>query len=345
MTPHHRATPYIPSAAQLLPGIALCLLVTGGAYSVAEAEHLFLGHPGIEAMNLAILIGATTRHLIKTPPHTESGILFCAKPMLEAAILLLGASISATALLHANPYLLISILALVVITIGANLSIGLAFKLPFTQAALIACGNAICGNSAIVAVAPLLKAKHSDIAACITFTALLGVLVVLLLPLCAPYFGMNELAYGTFAGLTVYAVPQVVAATHPIGQTALQTGMFVKLGRVLLLGPTCCVMALIQRRRTHSPEHVSLTRFLPWYIPGFVILMVCRSVGLIPEQALLPLQHSATFLTVLAMAALGLRINLHEVFQNNIKILSAAALSVLTLITSALLITHWLYGS
>nr|WP_294914636.1 putative sulfate exporter family transporter [uncultured Neokomagataea sp.] len=342
---HQHATPCISRTPQLLPGIVLCLLVTGGAYSLAKAEHLLFHYSGIEAMNLAILIGAATQHIIKAPPQTESGILFCAKPILEAAILLLGASMSLSTLQHASPYLLVGILALVTITLSLGLTIGLTLKLPFSQAALIACGNAICGNSAIVAVAPLLKAKSSDIAACITFTALLSIIVVLALPLCAPFLGMNAHAYGIFAGLIVYAVPQVIAATHPIGLTAMQTGMFVKLGRVLLLGPVCCALALIHRHRTNAPEHISLARLLPWYIPGFLILMLCRSAGLIPDQALSPLQHSATFLTVLAMAALGLRINVHAVFQNTLKLLSAATLSVITLITSALLITHWLYST
>ena len=85
------------------------------------------------------------------------------------------------------------------------------------MAILVAAGNSICGNSAIAAVAPVIGASSKDVASSIAFTAVLGVVVVLLLPLAVPLLHMTELQYGVLAGLTVYAVPQVLAATAPIG--------------------------------------------------------------------------------------------------------------------------------
>ena len=79
------------------------------------------------------------------------------------------------------------------------------------MALLVACGNAICGNSAIAAVAPVIGADSKDVVAAIAFTAVLGVLMVLGLPLFIPLAGLSEHQYGTLAGLTVYAVPQVLA--------------------------------------------------------------------------------------------------------------------------------------
>ena len=58
--------------------------------------------------------------------------------------------------------------------------------LPKRMAVLVACGNAICGNSAIAAVAPVIGAKPADVASSIAFTAILGVIVVLALPLLVP---------------------------------------------------------------------------------------------------------------------------------------------------------------
>ena len=84
------------------------------------------------------------------------------------------------------------------------------------MATLIACGNSICGNSAIAAVAPVIGAEGKDVAAAIGFTAVLGVGVVLGLPLCCRSPSAPDArAFGVFAGLTVYAVPQVLAATTP----------------------------------------------------------------------------------------------------------------------------------
>ena len=88
------------------------------------------------------------------------------------------------------------------------------------MAILVACGNAICGNSAIAAVAPVIGADSKDVAAVIAFTAVLGVLMVLGLPLFVPLAGLSRHQYGVLAGLTVYAVPQVLAATVPVGRSA-----------------------------------------------------------------------------------------------------------------------------
>ena len=105
------------------------------------------------------------------------------------------------------------------------------------MAVLIACGNSICGNSAIAAVAPVIGADSDDVASSISFTAVLGVVVVLVLPLLVPILQLSLTQYGVLAGLTVYAVPQVLAATLPIGALSNQVGTVIKVARVLMLGP------------------------------------------------------------------------------------------------------------
>src|ERR1700675_1837819 len=126
--------------------------------------------------------------------------------------------------------------------------------LPLRMAILIACGNSICGNSAIAAVAPVIGADSDDIAASISFTAMLGVIVVLTLPLMVPVLQLSLTQYGVLAGLTVYAVPQVLAATLPIGALSNQVGTVVKLVRVLMLGPVVLGLSLISRHLPPEPR-------------------------------------------------------------------------------------------
>ena len=118
---------------------------------------------------------------------------------------------------------------------------------------LVACGNSICGNSAIAAVAPIIDADGDDVASSIAFTAVLGVVVVLGLPFLVPLLKMSLTQYGVLAGLTVYAVPQVLAATLPIGALSNQVGTVVKLVRVLMLGPVVLGLSLISRRLPPEP--------------------------------------------------------------------------------------------
>ena len=88
----------------------------------------------------------------------------------------------------------------------------------------------------IAAVALVIGGGSDDDAASIAFTAVLGVMVVLGLPLLGIAPDMTELAFGALAGLTVCAVLQVIAATSPLGPPAVQMGTLFKLVRVLTIG-------------------------------------------------------------------------------------------------------------
>src|SRR5690606_41182587 len=123
----------------------------------------------------------------------------------------------------------------------------------------------------------------------------LGVVVVLALPLLSAVLALNPTSFGVFAGLTVYAVPQVLAATAPISTLSAQTGTLVKLVRVLLLGPVVVALAVLTRRRGRietgesvPPDRLwhGLHRHMPWFIIGFVVLLTARSLGLIPAGLL-----------------------------------------------------------
>ena len=167
----------------------------------------------------------------------DSGIGFSAKFVLECAIVMLGASVSVTTIVALGPAVIFGIASIVAVAIGTSYAICRILWLPQRMSILIACGNSICGNSAIAAVAPVIGADSDDIASSISFTAVLGVVVVLTLPLLVPILRLSLTQYGVLAGLTVYAVPQVLAATLPIGALSNQVGTVIKLVRILMLGP------------------------------------------------------------------------------------------------------------
>jgi uncharacterized membrane protein YadS len=100
--------------------------------------------------------------------------------------------------------LIAGIACIVAVAIAASYAIGRAIGLPRRMSILIACGNSICGNSAIAAVAPVIGADSDDVASSISFTAVLGVAVVLGLPFLVPVLQLCLTQYGVLAGLTVY---------------------------------------------------------------------------------------------------------------------------------------------
>ena len=270
--------------AKFFPGILLCLAVTGVANLLEVLEVRFFEHPYIETLVLAILIGLVVRAIWKPGPRWVTGINFSAKFLLELAVVLLGASLSTGAVLALGPLLLIGIALVVVIAIAASYAICRGVGLSQKMAILVACGNSICGNSAIAAVAPVIGADGEDIASSIAFTAVLGVVVVLGLPLLVPILHLSLTQYGVLAGLTVYAVPQVLAATLPIGAISNQVGTIVKLVRVLMLGPVVLCLSLVAARLRALPDkgasgplqsegavkaRLPFREVVPWFIIGF----------------------------------------------------------------------------
>ena len=326
-----------------IPGLIACVAVALAAVAVQALELRLFGRSWIDAIVLAILIGAAIRSVWTPPAALRPGIEFSARTLLEVAVVLLGASVSAATVIAIGPGLLGGTAVVVVLALAVSYGIGRLLRLPHRMAVLIACGNAICGNSAIAAVAPVIDAEADDVSAAIAFTAVLGVAVVLLLPLAGVALQMTDVRYGVLAGLTVYAVPQVVAATLPVGAVANQAGTLIKLVRVLMLGPVCLGLAILTALRRRESEVVAvpartvpLHQLVPWFIIGFLLLMVIRSMDLIPAAALPVMADTAKVLTVLSMAALGLSTDARAVARSGVRIASVVILSLLALLGLAL---------
>ena len=321
--------------APLWPGVALCIAVTAAALVLERGEASLFGRAWVEALVLAILIGTAVRTAWTPGPRYGRGVGFCAKVVLEVAVLLLGASISLQTVAAAGWWLLAGIAGTVAVALGFSYSVGRWLGLPARMAVLVAAGNSICGNSAIAAVAPVIGASSKDVASSIAFTAVLGIAVVLLLPLMVPLLHMTQLEYGVLAGLTVYAVPQVLAATAPVGTLAVQTGTLVKLVRVLMLGPLVMVLSLGAARQAAASggvrKRMSINQVVPWFILGFLVLAGLRSAGLVPVAALPAVAWLSGALTVVAMAALGLGVDVRTVAKAGPAVTMTVVLSLLAL--------------
>ena len=164
---------------RLSPGILLCIAITIVAIVLQAVEVHFAGQTYLEALVLAILLGVAIRTAWTPAKRFIPGIAFSAKLLLEIAVVLLGASVSGATVLALGPILLVGIATVVAIALVSSFITCRALGLPKRMAILVACGNSICGNSAIAAVAPVIGADGDDIASSIAFTAVLGVVVVL----------------------------------------------------------------------------------------------------------------------------------------------------------------------
>lgn len=339
-------------ASVLLPGIALTVAVTAAAEAAQLLEIQSFGRAWLESIVLAILLGTVLRSIWTPPRHFFEGIHFSAKTLLEMAVMLLGASISTQRIMEIGPELVCGIAAVVVGALACSYALGRLFGLSKHMALLVACGNSICGNSAIAAVAPVIGAKPADIATSIAFTAVLGVVVVIGLPLFIPLLQLSHTQYGVLAGLTVYAVPQVLAATMPIGPIALQIGTIVKLVRVLMLGP---LLVLLSVGRSYSQKtslevdatsgrvpRINWAGIVPWFIIGFLVLSLARSTGMIPSAWLGPINTVSTSLTIVSMAALGLGVDVRTVARAGTRVIATVTGSLVLIAAIAIAMIHGL---
>jgi uncharacterized integral membrane protein (TIGR00698 family) len=319
-----------------VPGFAAAAAVSIAALAGGAIEERAFGRAIMEPLVLAILIGMVVRTLLGAAPRAEPGVRFVAKEVLELAVCLLGATMDVPRLFASGPALAAGIVVLVCLALAFGYGIGRVAGLSSKLAILVACGNAICGNSAIAAVAPVIGADREDVAASIALTAVLGVGVVLTLPLLIPLFGLSNYQYGVLAGLTVYAVPQVLAAAFAVSAVSGQVATVVKLARVLMLGPVVTFFAL--RAHRASASTLSIRRLVPWFVLGFIVLATLRSTGSISETTGNTAKLVAGWLTIAAMAALGLSVDVRSVKRVGARVVTAVAGSLAALIVLALVL-------
>ncbi|OLP49794.1 hypothetical protein BJF91_17400 [Allorhizobium taibaishanense] len=327
---------------RLLPGIALATGVSLCGYGVTYGLQWATGVMPVDPLVWCILLGTLVNSLLALSPKVQPGVHFCAKIVLEAAIVLLGASISLQEIAGDGLALVLGIMALVCCGLVSSYGIGRLLGLSHRPALLVACGNSICGNSAIMAAAPVIGADANEVASSIAFTAVLGILVVLLLPLLGALAGLDARHYGMVAGMVVYAVPQVLAATSSFGLVSLHVGTLVKLVRVMMLGPVLLALGMISSRRGEGREgaaKIGFAHLAPWFILGFLAMMLARSAGLLPQGLIAPSQHISGFFTTLSMAALGLQVNLRGLLASGGRVLAAGSLSIMALTGIALMIS------
>ncbi|MGV2128589.1 YeiH family protein [Agrobacterium vitis] len=331
----------------LAPGIALSSAVALGGYALAFTVQRVTGRTPVDALVWCILLGTLVKSLFVLPQVVNKGIHLCAKTVLELAIVLLGASVSISQIAGSGFTLIAWVIAVVCCGLVSSYVIGRVIGLPHPLALLVACGNSICGNSAIMAAAPVIGADADEVASSIAFTAVLGILVVLLLPLVAFQAGLDPRHYGILAGMTVYAVPQVLAATASFGLVSLQIGTLVKLIRVMMLGPVLLGLGMSARGMEMgsgraNERKIGFAHLAPWFIIGFLALMAARSLDVLPHGLLEPSQHLSGFLTTLSMAALGLQVDLRSLLASGGRVLAAGSLSILALGAIALTAIHFM---
>ena len=189
--------------------------------------------------------------------------------LLQIGIVILGLSISLTKAFSVTGSYLPSISLLVIITFFLGIYIGKLIGLDKKLTLLIASGAAICGGTAMVAIAPIIKARPKDLLTAITLIFLLNALAIIIFPIIGLYLGLSQDQFGAWAAMAIHDTSSVIGAAMVYGEEAVETAATLKLGRTLWLIPL--ILLLSYRYQDKSSTNFQLPFFVLFFIIAIAI--------------------------------------------------------------------------
>jgi uncharacterized integral membrane protein (TIGR00698 family) len=291
-----------------------------GGLVLAFLVHLIV--PVVPVLTVCVLVGLVLGQLPRLQRPLDGslkpGLALASRRLLRIGVVLLGLKLSLGDVVDLGGPTLLAVLAVVVLTFFGTLLMGRLARLPGDQPLLLASGFAICGVSAIGAMAAVTRSKASEVAVPAALVTLCGSLAIGVLPLMRVPLGFTDLQFGAWAGASVHDVGQVVAVAQTAGTAALALAIAVKLTRVVLLAPLVAGVGVYRRYRTApaaplgggdtaAPGAASGPRppIVPLFVAGFLVAMLVRTFVPLPEVALATADLVQTVLFGLALVALG----------------------------------------
>ncbi len=298
-----------------LPGLALAVGLALVATAVGTAVPV-VGGP-VSGVVIGVLVGVLVRRRARAESVAAlgPGLKLASKLVLQVAVVLLGARLSLAQVAEVGLESLPVMLGTVVVCLLGAAVVGRLLGVDAELRTLIGTGTAICGASAIAAVTPVVRASATNVAYALSTVFAFNVAAVLLFPPLGHLLGMDQEAFGLFAGTAVNDTSSVVAAAATFGTLAADHAVVVKLVRTLLIIPIVVGLAVLVARRDRqasgaSGPRPSLLRLVPWFLVGFLLLATLNSLGAVPSSWHGPLATAATFLITVALTAIGLSTDL-----------------------------------
>jgi len=296
------------------PGLLLVVVLAAVAY----ASTLVL--PGIfGAATIGLFLGIIVAN-VRPNPLIGPGAKAARTTFLPIGIVLLGARLSLADVLStglgAVAVLIFDIVLVLVVTMALGRALGLSEKL----SALIGVGTTICGNTAIAATAPVIKAPERDLSAAVATITLFGTAAVIVYPLIGHALGMSDNLFGHWVGAAVNDTSQVTATGFSYSVEAGETATIVKLTRNTLMVPVIFVVGMWfagrESREADADERRSwlrsARRAVPMFLLGFLALVLVNSVGLISEELTTVLTRVSQVFIVMALVGVGLSTSLSD---------------------------------
>ena len=332
----------------LIPGIILAFVLytlSQGFNNIIGIELLGYSKSPISTAMIAILLGIIFGNFFKIRDSFQKGLDFTREYILKLGIICLGIQLKPFEFLDfgkiAIPLIIICIISVLIVI---KLLIK-KLKIPTRMAYLISIGSTVCGTTAIIATAPVIKASKTEVSYAIANITLFGILSMLIYPYFANfYFNGEPLLSGLFLGTSIHETSQVAAAgliyeQQFNSQETLNIATITKLIRNTFLIIMIPLFAFLYNRGKTKEKKYSLLSIFPYFVLGFVGMIIMRNLGdefFITnyeynwENTIDTIKFLSKIFLTMAMAAIGLSTNLKDIKNMGYKPFIVGFIAMLT---------------
>lgn len=220
---------------------------------------------------IALALGLLIAFVVGNPfPQAEGKPT---KYLLQTSVVLLGFGMDLKAVYNAGKDGILFTIATIFGTLILGYFVGKLLKINEKTSALISTGTAICGGSAIAAVAPVIDAESDEITVSLGTVFVLNSIALFIFPVIGHFLGLSEHQFGIWSAIAIHDTSSVVGASASYGPDALITATTVKLARALWIAPVALLFAFIYRSRTEKKTKIAI----PWFIFLFLIATALRT--------------------------------------------------------------------
>jgi len=305
-------------------GILACIIVAISSMRLSEyfgKELLGFDKSPISPIMIAIIIGIIIANLnLKTIEKLKPGLDFCIKILLKVGIILLGIRLSLIDLISYGFKGLLVVIPCIVITIILVQFLRKKLNISEKLSLLIAVGTSICGATAIVALAPSIKAKKSEITYAIANITVFGLFAMFLYPLLAHFlFSPDIISAGLFLGSSIHETAQVAGSAMIFSDQFEKPDIIAIATVTKLIRNTLMVIVipyLAHKSMSKQGKSYKMSEIFPYFVIGFIFFGFIRSLGdfyfldnnIYMEtwnKLIAIIKQIAEFLLIIAMAAVG----------------------------------------
>lgn len=279
---------------------------------------------------LALLCGAILSFLYKGEQVVKTGKL--TKYLLQASIVCMGFAMPIQQVVQTGKTGIMLTAVSIVVTMLLGFGIGYLFHIEKKMTTLIAGGTAICGGSAIAAIAPVIDAKNNEISFSLAVIFTLNAIALFLFPIIGHTLDMDQTNFGYWAAIAIHDTSSVVGACSAYGEQALQVGTTVKLTRTLWIIPLTLLIAIFNKKGASKIN-------IPWFILLFVVAILIGNYLLGMSDTNYHLSWLGKKGMMISLFFIGTSINIKEVRQTGLK---PFLLGIILWFAIAILSLYWI---